>query len=144
MSKVQKTFDLFTTQHHNCNQCLLVAFGDKVGLDDATARSVGRAFGSGMGQQGEVCGAVTGAVVLLGFKGADIEDEEKAQDRATELAKEFFRRFKARHGALRCKELLGVDKSTEAGRKEATDRKLSETHCRGYVTTVAEILDDML
>ncbi len=90
---------------------------------------------------GGICGAVTGAFMLLGFMVAEETEERQTRYRAYDLVREFVRQFEERHGTLVCKELLGgVDPSTEAGRQEAAERGLFQTVCPAFVRTAAEIL----
>ena len=105
---------------------------------------LGRAFGSGMGL-GNLCGAVTGAFMVLGFAVRDADDERQARFKTYDLVREFIRRFEARRGSIMCRELLGgVDLGTEAGRQEAVDRNLFTEVCPGFVEDAADILDDLL
>ena len=54
-----------TDVHYNCCQSVLVPFADLCGLDKETAFKLGANFGSGM-RHGSTCGAVTGALMVLG------------------------------------------------------------------------------
>jgi C_GCAxxG_C_C family probable redox protein len=94
---------------------------------------------------GTVCGAVTGATMVLGFKFQGKRNERKARYKTYELVREFVKRFEARHGTVMCKGLLkGIDLSNEEGRKKADKQKLFTTVCPGYVKDAAQILDEML
>jgi len=108
------------------------------------AFNLARAFGAGMGI-GRICGAVSGAFMVLGFKYQNEDDERQARYKTYDLVKEFIKRFEEKHGATNCKDLLGgVDLSTETGRQEAVDRKLFTTVCSELVRDAAKILDDLL
>ena len=94
---------------------------------------------------GRMCGALSGAFMVLGLQFQDNDDEKKARYKTYDLVREFVRRFESRHGTTLCRDLLGgADLSTEDGRQEASERKLFETVCRKYVRDAAEILEDML
>jgi C_GCAxxG_C_C family probable redox protein len=121
---------------------VLAGFGEACGIDRETAFRLGRGFGSGMGL-GKTCGALTGAFLILGFKVQDAKDEKAARYRSYDLVREFVRRFEAIHGASRCSELLGVDMATDAGRKEAQERKLFKTLCPIFLKDAARILQEM-
>jgi C_GCAxxG_C_C family probable redox protein len=102
---------------------------------------VARAFGAGMGSGG-VCGAVTGAYMVLGFKFRKEADQRQARYRTYELVREFNERFKVRRESIICRELLGgVDLGTPSGRQEASDKKLVSTLCPVFVRDAAEILE---
>jgi C_GCAxxG_C_C family probable redox protein len=103
-----------------------------------------RAFGSGMGL-GNVCGAVTGAFMVLGFKYRGEEDERQARLNTYDLVREFVRRFEVEDGTIVCRELLqGVDVSTESGMQEARVRNLFAELCPKYVRDATVILEDLL
>ena len=83
-----------TDVHYNCCQSVLVPFADLCGLDKETAFKLGANFGSGM-RHGSTCGAVTGALMVLGLAG-------KGADEATAL----MRRFREKNQVLDCANLL--------------------------------------
>ena len=112
-------------------------------MDRETALRLARGFGSGMGL-GKTCGALTGVFMILGLKVQDAKDEKEARYKTYDLVREFVRRFEAIHRTTRCSDLLGVDMATEAGRKEAQDRKLFKTLCPVYVHDASVILAEML
>jgi C_GCAxxG_C_C family probable redox protein len=94
---------------------------------------------------GGICGAVTGAFMVLGLAVGENPDERQARFRTYELVAEFTRRFEARHGSIICKTLLGgVDLGTEAGRQEALERNLFREICPAFVRTAEEVLTEVL
>ena len=94
---------------------------------------------------GGVCGAVTGAYMVLGFKFHKEADQRQARHRTYDLVREFNERFKARHGTVICRELLaGVDLGTPSGKQEAADKKLFNTLCPGFVRDAAETLEALV
>ncbi len=122
---------------------MLAGFGESFGLRRDQAFKIARAYGAGMGTGG-ICGAVTGAYMILGFLVGEDEDERRARFKTYDLVGEFARRFEARRGSLVCKTLLnGVDLGTEAGRKEAVDKNLFREVCPGYVRDAGEILEEL-
>ena len=56
--------------HYNCCQAVLVTFADRLGLTPEQANALGAHFGSGM-RHGSTCGAVSGALMVLGLLGCD-------------------------------------------------------------------------
>jgi C_GCAxxG_C_C family probable redox protein len=132
-------------EHFNCSQSVFSAFAPELGMDRDLALKVATSFGGGMGRQAETCGAVTGAYLALGLKygmvnGGDLAAKEKSYA----MVQEFARRFRARCGALDCRDLLGVDISAPGGFQLAQERQLTATRCPLFIRTAAEILDEML
>ena len=52
---------------YNCAQAVLMAFADVTGLEPDTAARLASSFGGGLGRMREVCGAVSGASMVLGL-----------------------------------------------------------------------------
>ena len=121
---------------------MLAGFGECYGLDRSTAFKLARAFGSGMGM-GRECGAVTGAMLVLGFKVQEASTEKETRYRVYDLVRELVRLFEKKHGTIVCKDLLGVDVGTPEGRDKAVKDGLFRTLCPGYVRDAAQILSDI-
>jgi C_GCAxxG_C_C family probable redox protein len=141
------TIDLATARFaegYNCSQAVLSAYADRFGLDGETALKIASGFGGGMGRMAETCGAVTGALMVLGWKYGAASPDREAKERVYEQVREFAKRFAARHGSLACRDLLGCDISTAGGYDVARERNLFATTCPQFVRDAAEILDDML
>ena len=56
------------TSGYNCAQAILYSFKDEINIDGDTALKMACGFGAGMGRKGEVCGAVTGGIIVIGAK----------------------------------------------------------------------------
>jgi len=140
MTEVDLVKDYFA-KGYSCSQSLLAGFGPGFGLDKDLAFKVGRGFGGGMGR-GDICGAVSGAFMLLGFT---VDGEERpARLKTYDLIQEFIRRFEAAHQTIRCQELLGgVNPNTPEGKQKAKELQLFTTVCPKFVQTAAEIFESM-
>lgn len=113
-------------------------------MDRETAFRLSRGLSAGMGFGG-VCGAVSGAFLVLGLWVGDAQDEKAARYRTYDLVKDFIGKFQQRRGTIYCKELLGgVDLGTPEGRKKAEEKKLFTQLCPGYVEEAALILEQMM
>ncbi|MBC8423885.1 C-GCAxxG-C-C family protein [bacterium] len=130
---------------YNCAQSVLAAFADTLDLDLETALRLADPFGGGMMMSGGPCGAVTGALLVLGLgHGGTAADDDESNERVRELTREFHRRFRARRGTASCTELLGADISRpEVFAQAQTDEIFADT-CPDSVRAAAEILVDML
>ena len=135
--------DSFHKKGFNCCQSVLLAFADRAGLDEQTCMNLAGGFGSGTGT-GELCGAISGAVMALGLlTPVDPADPVGSKKRTTALSKEFQRRFSEKFGAVRCQDLLQRKLSPEE--IPACAQALGLTgHCAIMVATAAEIVDEML
>ncbi len=108
MNKTEKALSLFSN-NFNCSQAVFTAFAGDFGIDEKTALMLGTSFGGGA-RNGEICGAVSGALLVLGLKYGhyDAEDNEQ-KSRAYEIAVDYTKRFKEKNGSIVCRDLLGYD-----------------------------------
>ena len=67
MSEKAKLAMQLHTEGHNCAQAVFCAFADDLGMDQQTARRLLGGFGGGMGDRTNVCGALSGAVAVIGY-----------------------------------------------------------------------------
>jgi C_GCAxxG_C_C family probable redox protein len=96
-----------------------------------------------MGRTGRTCGAVTGALMVVGLKYGASRPDSAAKERAYALAREFIARFEARHAATACADLLGVNISTREGLAAAREANLFKTTCPALVESAAAMLEEM-
>ena len=122
---------------------MLYAFRDESAMDEDTALKVACGLGAGMGRKQEVCGAVTGGILVLGLRhGRGSRDERPATEATYAKTRELMERFADRHGSCICRVLLnGCDPSTEEGKKQFKEKDLLNVVCRPCVQTVVEILE---
>lgn len=131
---------------YNCAQSVLLAYCNDVNIDNNTATNIGWGFGTGMGRKQEVCGAVTGGIIIIGKKYGSVQNDKKE---ATEIiyskTRELLNRFQLMHGTYICLELLnGCNLMTEKGRKYFDENHLKDKVCNECVRSVAQILNDIL
>lgn len=107
--RVAKARRLFREEGYNCCQAVVLAYNDLFGLDDKTAASIASGFGGGMGRMREVCGSVSGMVILAGLLSpADNPSDKAARTANYALVQDFAGRFREINGSIICKELLGL------------------------------------
>lgn len=102
-------------------------------------------FGGGIGRTGRTCGAVTGAVMVIGLKYGQVSLAcEESRRKTHKLVREFIKRFTALHGSTECRELIGCDLSSPAGLRAARKSGVFRDRCSTFVYDAARILQDML
>ena len=107
--RVEKAKRLFKEGGYNCCQAVVLAYNDVFGIDDQTAAAVSSGFGGGMGRMREVCGAVSGMVMLAGLiKPATDPTVKEWRTANYALVQEMAGEFKEINGSIVCKELLGL------------------------------------
>ena len=144
MDKVDQALDCFK-QFFNCSQAIVSTYGPEFGLDRETALKTSALFGGGVARLGETCGAVTGALMVIGlaFAKTNVEDKETAK-KTNRVADLFIERFKKRNFTVQCRELLGCEVGTAEGMKFLKENNLREQLCSHFVKDAAEILKDLL
>lgn len=104
------------------------------------------AFGGGMGCQQYTCGAVTGALIVLGLKhGKGLNDPEERKKFTYSITKEFFNEFILLKGSTNCRKLLeGLDINNPDDLKVINERRLFDKNCEKYVSDAVMILKKIL
>ena len=128
-----------------CAPVVLSTYSEQFGLEKTLALKIACGFGAGIGRLGRTCGAVAGAVLVIGLKDgqvnlADIESREKTYT----LVRQFVARFVALHGSIECRELIGYDLSNSSELKLARESGVFQNKCSGFVYDSARILEDVL
>lgn len=130
---------------YNCAQSVAGAFADLTGWPPEQLFAAAGGMGGGMGgSRAEVCGAINGAVLVLGvlFPHTQAGDRENKR-RIYGLTKDFRRRFSETFGLTRCMELLqarpGVSERTPAAQRLGIT-----THCDIMIVTAVELLEGLL
>lgn len=129
----------------SCSQCVVASMCDEFGIDHITALRFAGAFGSGIGCTTETCGAITGAMMLIGLKYGRRFPDDPNDGHCFEVAQEFVDRFKAKHdGKFKCRDLLGADARTEEGLQSILDNDLYTKVCRELIRDGVDIIAELL
>jgi len=131
---------------YNCAQSILFSFCEKLGLDTEAALKLSCGLGAGMGRQGEVCGAVSGGIVVLGLKfGRGKSDTSAETDLTYSKIREFMNLFFAKHRSCICRELLnGCDLRTPEGQSYYINNEYFNLICRPCVRDAAALVEHMI
>lgn len=142
MTKSEKAVELF--EKYNCAQSVFAACAPREGLSEAMCLTIAGPFGAGMGRMGEVCGTVTGALMVLGTRDGQqmATDPNEARGPLYNKVQEFSAEFKRRNGSLLCRELTGCDMCTSEGQADFKARNLHPTLCKGLVQCAVELLGE--
>jgi C_GCAxxG_C_C family probable redox protein len=131
---------------YNCAQSVFYAFCDDLQFDKNTALKIASGFGAGMGLKGEVCGAVSGGIIVLGTKyGRGEKDEDTATYLTYAKTRELMDQFAHKFGTFICRRLLNdCDLTTATGQKRFFENDLLNKSCRPCVQSVVEILENIM
>ena len=126
------------SQGFSCSQSVFSAFAAEFGIAEDLALKIASPFGGGVARQGEVCGAVTGALMVIALKHGTITPEKKEE--IYKISQEFIHRFEEKHGSIVCRKLVGYDISISEEFQKAREEKVFEKNCPGLVKDAAEIV----
>ena len=145
MSRADRAEELFR-QGYNCSQSVFAAFADAVGMTTEEAAKLASPFGAGFGKLREVCGAVSGAAMVLGLvKGYSDPTDREAKKAHYRLIQDFCARFKEQNGSIVCRELLSGVKTNENGIPEKrTEEYYQKRPCPELVRQAAEIVEELI
>lgn len=127
----------------NCSQAVFSVFCESYGLDVKTALKLSCGLGGGV-RSGEVCGAVSGAVLVIGLKyGQDNAADTASKSTCYAKTVEFITAFKSKNRSVVCREILGCDISTESGYAQAQKSNLFKVNCIDAVKSAVETLEEL-
>jgi len=129
----------------NCAQAVFLAFEDVTGIDRKLAAKLSSPFGGGMGRMREVCGAVSGMLMVLGaLYGYDETVEDDAQKK--QLYKDIQAlagKFREECGSIICREIL-KNPPSDPNPTPRTAEFYAQRPCARMVMTAARLLDAFL
>jgi len=128
-----------------CSSAVFSAFSEELGLDDKTAKKIGCGFGAGISRTGNICGAVSGAIMVIGLKyGKAEQGDDGATEKTRALTRRFIQEFIKKNGSVNCTELLGFNLNNQDEYEAAGKEKLFRTKCPELVRDAAVILEKIL
>lgn len=144
MDRCAKAYE-YHKQGYNCAQSVAGAFADLTGLAPEQLMAATGGFGGGVGgSHAELCGAVSGGVLVLSLLHPHTDGADRAGKAAVyALTKEFRRRFEEVFGLTRCGDLLKARPGV-TDRNPASQRLGVTAHCDNMVVTAVEIVEQML
>lgn len=132
---------------YNCSQAVVGAWAEDIGLDSETAYKIASGFGGGIGRMREVCGAFTGAVMVLGLKfGNTIGSDREAKGKDYERVQLFAKRFKEELGSdtIICRELLGLSGPSDPDPTKRTKEYYQKRPCPETVAIASGLLGEFM
>ncbi len=129
----------------SCAQSVLVNYLPDLGIPEAMAHKLGAGLGGGVGRKQTICGALNaGAIVFSAALGnetsTDLDQKELASAQVRNLVEDFEEHF----GSSQCRDLVGVDFTTEAGQEEAEQKDVYRKVCDACVRHVCEQIESTL
>ena len=129
---------------YNCAQTIAVAFCDVTGLEEDFAAKMASSFGGGMGRMREVCGAVSGMLMVAGLLyGYEIPGDDVSKKEHYARVQELAGKFREEIGSIVCREIL-KNPPSDPNPTPRTDDFYAKRPCARMVWQAAKILDDYI
>jgi len=143
MNRSEQAKELFLSGY-NCAQSVVLSFADDLKFSKELAQKMAAGFGGGMGKQQETCGAVTGAIMVLGLlKGEEVNNNDELKASSYGAVKDLTQGFVAEYKSTKCRDLIGCDLNTPEGAAKFKDEKIMENTCAGCVKKAVEIIESI-
>ena len=127
----------------NCAETTFMAGAEMLGKSVEPA--VMTAFGAGMGRNGHMCGAITGAIAAIGVSCGRTDGKDKeSKEKSYSMVSQFLSSFQSRYGNVGCSELCGYDLTTQDGIQSFVANDTHKSVCNGIVLGAIDILGDLL
>ena len=139
MTRAEHAAQLFV-EGYNCAQAVAMAFSDLVGMEEKQIAKMASSFGGGMGRMREVCGAVSGMLLVTGTLYGYAEDVGKVKMEHYTLVQELAGKFREKNGSIICREILKNPPSDPVP-SPRTEEYYAQRPCVRMVYTAASILE---
>ena len=107
MSKQQERAVALYTQGSSCSQAIFSAYSETYGFDDALSHRLCSGLGGGLGGKGYVCGAISGAVLVLGLAyGNESNKNILSKEAMSERTARFINDCETLYGTSQCAALV--------------------------------------
>ena len=126
----------------NCAQSVLSAYAGELNLSRDELERMGATLGGGMGE-GEVCGAVSAALLVLGFKLGHTQHTPGNKPVLKAAAGDFRRRFLEKFHSLRCSALIGLQIKNAGELRQAYANNVFDNQCAGFICEAIRLVDEI-
>lgn len=138
-----KAAELFL-EGYNCAQAVVVAFCDKTGLEEHQAARMASAFGGGIGRLREVCGAVSGMMMVLSLLyGYDTPGDDVRKKVLYTQVQALAAKFREENGSIICREIL-KNPPSDPNPTPRTAEFYAKRPCARMVVTAGRLLDQFM
>ena len=140
MDHREKAAELFL-DGYNCAQAMLVAYSDVTGLAPEFSAKLASSFGGGMGRMREVCGAVSGMLMVAGLLyGYEVPGDDTVKKEHYQLVQHLAGKFREEAGSIICREILDNPPS-DPNPTPRTAEFYAKRPCARLLVLAAQVLD---
>jgi len=142
-SQVNYAVDLLK-KYHSCCTAVFATYAPKFGITEVLAAKLTQGM-PGIGGSGNVCGAVSGAALVISLVTTDEEkfDDWESRQETCEMIREFIDKFEGIYQSTQCRDILGHDINSRE-KFIAASEKGHFTLCPKVVESAVNILDSLI
>ncbi len=129
MNRIEKAIQL-KNKNYNCAQAVFAAYADLFDIPEKAALQIPAGFGAGIGHTENICGAISGAIMLIGLKNYKDFGTLEAKEKIYQLSAEFVEAFEEIHESDNCEVLLDL-------------KEQKNIDCGDYIKTACELFEKL-
>ena len=131
---------------YNCAQAVVMAFNDVMSLTTDEAAKLAAPFGGGMGRMREVCGTVSGMLMVASYLRPNSQPNDAPNKKACyQTVQSLAEAFRRENGSIVCRELLGLTVQKEDPTPSPrTEEYYRRRPCAEYVAIAARIVGEKI
>ena len=134
LDRINKARELHSMVGCNCAQSVVVAYHDKMNLDEDTAFKITEGLGKGCAVE-TICGALTGCIMVISsYYSAGLEGHGSSKLNTYSKTKEFLDAFEAYNGTINCSEL----------KAKMANKELKDVTCTDCIASAIRIMGEFI
>lgn len=141
-SHYQKSIHYFTNSY-NCAQSVFTAYQEHTGIEKADSIKIATAFGGGIANLQKTCGAISGALMVLGTTLYNPHNSAVTKDIVNQYSETLINLIDRKYGSSTCKAISGVDFTSEKPLSPDAKERMHR-NCFQVIEDVCIILDEMI
>lgn len=127
-----------------CSQATLAVLGRHLGIEHKQVLRLASGFGGGIARQGDICGAISGAIMAIGLKhGYEEAPNIEAREKVFFLTTELLKRIRAKYGCYNCRDLTGYEWTGPESSKLFHELGIPEKVCHKVIRDTIEIVQEI-
>lgn len=133
----------YFTEGYNCSQAVVLAFSDLVNIDKEELLKLSVPFGGGFGRLRYICGALSGAGIIIGLLFSNGNNKAEVYNMIQEVSDLFEKEL----GSILCRDLLSnnnLNVEIKGKPEERTNEYYKKRPCPEIVKVAARILDEYI
>ena len=136
--------NLYTGRNRLLASALIESLKAVSGTDKKEAAKLAAPFGGGMGRMREVCGAVSGMLMVLGtLYGYDNADADSKKKELYQQVQALAEQFREENGSIICRDIL-KNPPSDPNPSPRTAEYYAKRPCARMVMTAARLMDEFI